>query len=51
MQRGPMENFSSFQSGAMTNPAELVGNGRLKILLSRVRWPLSVKTEAQSVVP
>jgi protein-tyrosine kinase len=37
MQRGPMENLFFIPSGkAMTNPGELVANGRLKFLLSRV---------------
>jgi capsular exopolysaccharide synthesis family protein len=37
MQRGPMENLFFIPSGTgIEDPAELVGNGRLKILLQRV---------------
>jgi len=37
MQRGPMENLFFIPSGQqISNPAELVANGRLKILLQRV---------------
>jgi protein-tyrosine kinase len=37
MQRGPLENLFFIPSGANAdNPAELVGNGRLKVLLQRV---------------
>jgi capsular exopolysaccharide synthesis family protein len=37
MQRGPMENLFFVPSGTGAgNPAELVGNGRLKVLLQRV---------------
>jgi protein-tyrosine kinase len=37
MQRGPFENLYFIPSGAqIANPAELVGNGRLKMLLQRV---------------
>jgi len=37
MQRGPMENLFFIPSGtANDNPAELVGNGRLKALLQRI---------------
>ncbi len=37
MQRGPMENLFFIPSGTgIEDPAELVGNGRLKILLERV---------------
>jgi protein-tyrosine kinase len=37
MQRGPMENLFFIPSGrSVSNPAELVANGRLKLLLSRV---------------
>lgn len=37
MQRGPMENLFFIPSGQeITNPAELVANGRLKVLLQRV---------------
>jgi capsular exopolysaccharide synthesis family protein len=37
MQRGPLENLFFIPSGTgAANPAELVGNGRLKLLLQRV---------------
>ena len=37
MQRGPLENLFFIPSGTgATDPAELVGNGRLKVLLQRV---------------
>jgi len=37
IQRGPMENFFFMPSGTgIADPAELVGNGRLKILLQRL---------------
>jgi protein-tyrosine kinase len=37
MQRGPMENLFFIPSGhELSNPAELVGSGRLKLLLQRV---------------
>ncbi|HZP64090.1 MAG TPA: CpsD/CapB family tyrosine-protein kinase [Terriglobales bacterium] len=37
MQRGPMENLFFIPSGrSVSNPAELVANGRLKMLLTRV---------------
>ena len=37
MQRGPLENFFFIPSGTgAADPAELVGNGRLKVLLQRV---------------
>jgi capsular exopolysaccharide synthesis family protein len=37
MQRGPLENFFFIPSGTgAANPAELVGNGKLKVLLQRV---------------
>ena len=37
MQRGPMENLFFIPSGTgIENPAEMVGNGRLKMLLQRV---------------
>src|SRR5207248_9710411 len=37
MQRGPMENLFFVPSGrSVSNPAELVANGRLKMLLNRV---------------
>jgi len=37
IQRGPMENFFFMPSGSgIADPAELVGNGRLKILLQRL---------------
>jgi Mrp family chromosome partitioning ATPase len=37
MQRGPLENLFFIPSGTgATDPAELVGNGRLKLLLQRV---------------
>jgi protein-tyrosine kinase len=37
IQRGPMENLYFIPSGtALEDPAELVGNGRLKILLQRI---------------
>ena len=37
MQRGPLENLFLIPSGGeISNPAELVGNGRLKVLLQRV---------------
>jgi protein-tyrosine kinase len=37
MQRGPLENLFFIPSGTLAdNPAELVGNGRLKLLLQRV---------------
>jgi protein-tyrosine kinase len=37
MQRGPMENLFFISSGrTMSNPAELVANGKMKVLLDRV---------------
>jgi len=37
MQRGPMENLFFVPSGSeLTDPADVVGNGRLKVLLQRV---------------
>jgi len=37
MQRGPLENFFFIPSGTgVADPAELIGNGRLKLLLQRV---------------
>jgi protein-tyrosine kinase len=36
MQRGPLENLFSPSGTGATDPAELVGNGRLKLLLQRV---------------
>jgi protein-tyrosine kinase len=37
MQRGPLENLFFIPSGTgVTDPAELIGNGRLKLLLQRV---------------
>jgi Mrp family chromosome partitioning ATPase len=37
MQRGPMENLFFIPSGQeLSNPAELVGSGRLKLLLQRI---------------